>query len=282
MQAIKQGHRIVLTYNLMIEGSSTSGATLDQTATLARSLRDFFMTPGPPRRNSNRGEDPPDRLIYLLDHQYTQRELAWHRLKNSDAARVTALRAVAQQLDCEIQLALADVHETWACEQEYGGYEHGWGRSHDEDEEPGDESDDRSSETPTLTELIDSDVELRHWIGSGVRPKAIASIVHANELCYTKPSSELEPFESQHEGYMGNWGNTVDRWYHRAAVVLWPRERTFIIRAKASPQWAIAEVAKTLKARDTAQALALAQRLLPFWSRVHGELQSLPQLQTES
>jgi hypothetical protein len=66
---------------------------------------------------------------------------------------------------------------------------------------------------------------------------------------------------------MGNWGNTVDRWYHRAAVVIWPRERTFIIRAKASPRWAVAEVAKALKARHTAKALALAQRLLPFWSQ---------------
>jgi len=81
----------------------------------------------------------------------------------------------------------------------------------------------------------------RHWIGSGKRPRAIAAGVDANELCYTQPSVELEPFESEPEGYMGNEGNTVDGWYHRAAVVLWPRERTFAIRAKASPRWGISQ-----------------------------------------
>ncbi|MEJ0034851.1 MAG: 2OG-Fe(II) oxygenase [Gammaproteobacteria bacterium] len=264
VQAIRQGHRIVLTYNLMVSGSTTTGASPDQTAALARSLRDFFETPVPPRRNGDRGQGPSDRLIYLLDHQYTQRGLGWNRLKNSDAARAAALQAVAQQLDCEIHLALADVHETWACEDD-GGYGSSWGWSGDEEQE--DEPDSESSDTVTLTELIDSEVELRHWIGSGARPKARASGVRANELCYTKPSSELEPFESQHEGYMGNWGNTVDRWYHRAAVVIWPRERTFIIRAKESPAWAIAEVKKAINARDTAKALALAQRLLPIWAQ---------------
>jgi hypothetical protein len=63
---------------------------------------------------------------------------------------------------------------------------------------------------------------------------------------YTRPSVDLEPFESEHEGYTGNAGNTVEHWYHRAAVVLWPRERTFVIRAKASPRWGIGEVAKSL------------------------------------
>jgi hypothetical protein len=130
-----------------------------------------------------------------------------------------------------------------------------------------DEVDNESSETLELTELIDSDVELRHWIGPGGRAEAIAASVDAGELCYTKPSVELEPFESEHEGCMGNWGNTVDRWYHRAAVVLWPRERTFVIRAKASARWAIGAVTRALKAGHTGQALALAQRLLPFWAQ---------------
>jgi hypothetical protein len=31
-------------------------------------------------------------------------------------------------------------------------------------------------------------------------------------------SVDLEPFESEHEGYTGNAGNTVEHWYHRAAV----------------------------------------------------------------
>ena len=61
---------------------------------------------------------PPDRLVYLLDHEYTRRGLQWNRLKNADAQRAAALQEVARELDCEIFLALADVHETWSCEDE--------------------------------------------------------------------------------------------------------------------------------------------------------------------
>lgn len=280
VRPIKQGHRVVLTYNLVIEGEGTAtGAPTPRIEALTQRVRNFFDTPRPALRHSDRFSGPPDRLVYLLDHQYTQRGLAWNRLKNSDATRAAALQEVAANLDCEIYLALADVHETWSCEEDDYDH-HGFrsGRGYDEEDEDGEydeeaEPDGRVSETPELTELIDSGIELRHWIGPGKRPSAIASGVGADELCFTKPSAELEPFKSEHEGYMGNYGNTVDRWYHRAAVVLWPRERTFVIRAKASPRWGIGQVEKKLKARvgtAAGEALTLAQRLLPFWAEVAG------------
>jgi hypothetical protein len=96
----------------------------------------------------------------------------------------------------------------------------------------------------------------------------ISAGVADHELCYTKASVAMKPFQSEHEGYMGNYGNTVDRWYHRAAVVLWPRERTFVIRARASARWAIGEVASTLKRGRIEDARALTVRLLPFWADV--------------
>lgn len=179
------------------------------------------------------------------------------------------LREVARRLDCEIVLALADVHESWSCEDEGFGYgrfgRHSrWRGEYNEDAE----QDFNSSGMPALVELLDSEIELRHWTGSGERLEAIAGAVDRDEVCYTKPSLELKPFASEHEGYMGHWGNTVDRWYHRAAVVLWPRARTFVIRAKASPRWAIGELTTALRARDIEKAREMATELVPFWSRV--------------
>jgi hypothetical protein len=55
-----------------------------------------------------------------------------------------------------------------------------------------------------------------------------------SEVCATISSVELTPYESEYEGYMGNYGNTMDRWYRRAALVVWPRERAFTARAEAS------------------------------------------------
>ncbi|MBI4521507.1 MAG: 2OG-Fe(II) oxygenase [Gemmatimonadetes bacterium] len=266
VRPVTEGHRVVLTYNLMVDGdtSRTIGpAGVDQLDIVARSIQRFFETPLPRRWANEPPREPPDRFVYLLDHQYTQRALAWGRLKNADAVRAAARRDVARRLDCEIVLALADVHESWSCEDEdlrygrYGRRGH-WHREHDGDED----------EAPTLVELLDSDIELRHWTGSGEGIEAIAGAVDRDEVCYTKPSVELEPFASEHEGYMGNWGNTVDRWYHRAVVVLWPRARMFVIRAKASPGWAIGELTKAFEVRDVEQARELARQLVPFWSRV--------------
>lgn len=270
---IKEGYRVVLTYNLTVQGNAAVGAAdAADIKTLVQNIREFFTKPVKPRwKGDSRGEQPPDRLVYLLDHEYTQRGLQWNRLKSVDAQRAVALRAAAAELDCEIFLALADVHETWACEEEDSGYSR-YGDDdddHDEDEEGDAGSLDQSPDL-NLTEFIERDVELRHWVGITGRGEAVTARVDDSELCFTKPSEDLEPFESEHEGYMGNYGNTVEHWYHRAAIVLWPRERTFVIRAKASPQWGIAEIAKALRARKSEAAVRMAQRLAPFWSHVAG------------
>ena len=134
------------------------------------------------------------------------------------------MQEVAPQLDCEIFLALAEVRETRSDE---GEMYHGMGRSwyyHDEEED----EDEEPSDSASLGDLIDTEIELRHWVGRG-KPRG-SRYVREHEVFYTKPSAELRPFNSEHEPYMGNWGDTVDRWYRRAAVVLWPRRHGFALR----------------------------------------------------
>src|SRR6267378_4640381 len=85
------------------------------------------------------------------------------------------------------------------------------------------------------------------------------------ELCYTRPSADMSPFQSEYTGFMGNWGNTLDRWYHRAAIVVWPREQAFANRAETSPAWALDELAAMASAGDVSGARAAAATLAPFW-----------------
>lgn len=268
VRPVTRGYRCVLTYNLLLAGDTrTTPAAFRQIDRLTERIRRHFETPPPPRWARDVDREPPDRLVYLLDHQYTQRSLGWDRLKNGDAARTAALREAARRLDCDISLALADVHETWSCEDEWEAF--GYGRRSGRRRTWHDEGRDERGEPP-LTELMDSSVELRHFVGldARVRPGAIALAIGEHEWCCTKPSSDLDPFQSEHEGYMGNWGNTVDRWYHRAAVVIWPRERTFVIRARASARWALGEIAAALRAGDQAGARQLTERVRPFWTTV--------------
>jgi hypothetical protein len=80
-------------------------------AALADDVDRFVRTKPAPRWAHDAEREPPDRLVYLLDHEYTPRGLVWDRLKGADRARAPALREVARRLECEVFLALADVHE---------------------------------------------------------------------------------------------------------------------------------------------------------------------------
>ena len=267
IRPITTGHRVVLTYNLIVRNPAANAPPPTPADELARRIRAWFDTPMPPRWSGGSTGEPPDRLVYLLDHEYPQRGLDWNRLKNADALRAGMLLDVARRLNCEIFLALADVHETWTCEDDYydRGYRGNWRNRYDDDGEAGDYE---------LIELIESDVELRHWVAPGsTKGEAVSIGIDDRELCYTKPSIDCEPFESEHEGYTGNAGNTVDHWYHRAAIVLWPREHTFVIRAKASARWAVDEITRTLGGSGREPALEQLHRVLPFWPDTVGRCQ---------
>ena len=122
-----------------------------------------------------------------------------------------------------------------------------------------------------VQELIDSEVTLTHWTGpEGSRLEETSLYVDRKEVCASTPTGDLTPYSSEYEGYMGNWGNTLDRWYHRAAVIVWPREQAFANRAESSPAWALDELAAMASAGDVPGARAAAATLAPFWDTALG------------
>src|SRR5260370_35997168 len=64
---------------------------------------------------------------------------------------------------------------------------------------------------------------------------------------------------------MGNWGNTLDRWYKRGALLIWPREQAFASRAETSPAWAMDQLDARARSGDVAGARAAAGTLSSFW-----------------
>jgi hypothetical protein len=273
VKPVGSGYRITLTYRLLSRGGAADPASLRTSAVdrLAASVEAYFSTPVAPAYGRGAPERP-DRLVYLLDHEYTQKSLGWTHLKNADRLRVAALRQVADRLHCEAYLALADVHESWMCEEDewdspYGGrYEDEY--EDDEDDEDDDFEDHAVADDHELIELIDSSVELRHWVGVDGNPApGVPASPSSDEVCFTRASDDMDPFQSEHESYMGNYGNTVDRWYHRAALVMWPRDRDFVIRARVAPSWAVGELASRIRAGAVDEARARARELLPFWGR---------------
>jgi hypothetical protein len=256
---VKTGYRVTLTFNLLAERGAPERESGPLTE-LAHCLDQHFSTPARPRY-SDRHLDPPNRLVYLLDHEYTQRGLGWDRLKGADAGRAVLLRAAAAQAGCEAVLALAEVKQTWDASP--AGYDPWDDYGYDEDGEV-DGAD--TGGDYDLGELIDDEITLGWWTDpDGTGGEQISLYVHDYETCASTPTADLTPYDSHYEGYMGNYGNTLDRWYRRAAVVVWPRERAFAARGEAGSRWALEELQGRIARGDRDGARTAAESLAPFW-----------------
>jgi hypothetical protein len=106
---VKSGYRVTLTYNLLLHGNASRPEGDDGTVSeLVDLLREHFSTPVS-RYYGDPATDPPNRLVYLLDHEYTPRGLTWRRLKGADTRRVSLLRTAAGQAGVEWNQRGADL-----------------------------------------------------------------------------------------------------------------------------------------------------------------------------
>ncbi|MCX4095790.1 2OG-Fe(II) oxygenase [Nocardia sp. alder85J] len=259
VRPVQLGHRISLTYNLIAGPravpTAAPGAPDPAVAALAEHLREHFTTPIPDgHRGQYRPEGPelerPDQLVCLLDHQYSQRGFGWDQLKGADAARVEVLVAAADSAGYGTVLALAEVQdyhssddladEFWMCgrRRRWELVDGNWELVVD-DWEPNEMLDEPQEEERTEGSLpIDhpdrmtpaelgrphrADTRLTWWIDrAGAVTGPVARTVSRSEICVDTTEFEMEPFAVESEGFTGNEGNTVDRWYRRAAVVVRP------------------------------------------------------------
>ena len=273
VKPVKSGYRVTLTLNLLAD-SEAGARGAGPVADLAHCLTEHFTMPAT-RRYGRTDPDPPNRLVYLLDYEYTQRGLNWNRLKGVDAERAALLRAAAERAGCQAVLALAEVKETWDAwpsdEDPWDDYDYYEEEEEDDDGGYDDAYRDRGSnhDDYQLNDLVDDEITLGWWTsldGTGGEP--VSLYVPDSEVCATTPSADLTPYQSEYEGYMGNYGNTLDRWYRRAAVVVWPQDRAFAARAEAGSQWALSELRTRVEAGDLEGARAAAESLAPFWRTI--------------
>lgn len=252
---VRTGHRVTATFNLVLEAESEPrhAGPVDEASAL---ITDYFNTPG--RGLFSRVRGVPTRLAFLLDHEYSRRGLKPPLLKGADAERVAVLRAAADAAGCDSALALAEVQETWDARPTGGGY----GYYDEFDDVDADEWDDDEYE---LGECIDSTVTLNWW-DDAESPGAINLPLQDEDVCAVTPSATLRPYASEYEGFMGNYGNTVDRWYRRAALIVWPRTHASATRAEANPDWALGSVRKAIEADDLQRARGEAESLAPYFN----------------
>jgi DNA recombination-mediator protein A len=65
---------------------------------------------------AERTDDRPDKLIFPLEHAYSQASLSFDALEGADAARAGVLVAAARAADCDLHLALLSIDESGSAE----------------------------------------------------------------------------------------------------------------------------------------------------------------------
>jgi 2OG-Fe(II) oxygenase superfamily len=221
---ITAGCRLTLVYNLLRRGR---GRRLEppsyegEQVRVAALLREWGEGKTEPARGLPSDGGTPDKLVYPLEHAYTQAELGFETLKGADAAVAGVLASAAPQADCELHLALVSIEESGSAEYS-GDYGRGRGWSGpDEDDFEAGEVDDRA-------------VSLSEWRTRDGSPSALGTLpVMDEELSPADVFDDLEFDEEHFQEATGNEGATFERTYRRAALILWPRHRTAAVLCQA-------------------------------------------------
>lgn len=245
------GYRVALTYNLILEGYNGDFQAIFEEnfdKRLGLALQNYFI---PSRSLNQTAHETVPKLVYLLDHQYTQAGLSWNSLKNLDHDRVTAILSFTDNLGLDAFLAIADVRECWECE--YDKYH----RSSDYDEE----------NHPETSYILLTEITLDHLIDIKGNPFELSNFTpRSSEICWTGGNENFDPYESEYEGWMGNYGNTVDRWYKRAAIVLWKKQDHYAILFEADPKGFMDKVFSLMESEDgTDELKTMLKFATPYW-----------------
>jgi predicted 2-oxoglutarate/Fe(II)-dependent dioxygenase YbiX len=281
VKPVRRGYRLCLTYNLTLAKSR------GKQGVLAPSYASTATTLGELLRHWSKHTDQL-RLAVTLEHRYTQKGLAIDNLKGVDRARAGVLFEAAEQADCDAHLALVTLWQSGAAEGGYDDDSYGYGRRRGDGFDRGyhwsdDENDsdyDNTTSTYEMGEVFDSSLTANHWSDRDGHPVRFGEMTLTNdEIVSDEPLEDSRPNREEFEGFTGNAGMTLERWYHRAAVVIWPRARHFQVLCSAGTDAAIggfAAMVQRLKRASKAngdelrkECCLFAAAIIDSWQQAH-------------
>ncbi|MEZ6090926.1 MAG: 2OG-Fe(II) oxygenase [Pirellulaceae bacterium] len=229
---VTSGVRVCLAFNLILdpqrkESKDDPGMTADPE--LMRHLRDWMHY------------RPSDPLVFALEHQYTEAGLKSSLLKGADKELLRHIATAADTLDCHLHLGQVSRHLTQFADEgcfynerrRYRGYDSDWS---------GDYKD------LTIGETYDDEIVIDGWKDADGEPVRFAGLAcQTSQLISAAPVEDWKPTRQDYEGYTGNAGNTLERWYHKSAIVIWPRAQHYKIIADMGLEFAVGEL---LRMRD--------------------------------
>ena len=231
VKPITSGYRLCLVYNLAITNRKKQPA-------LAQQMKEIEGIDKAIQEWSQEAPENPI-LTYLLEHSYSEQNLSLSNLKHGDFAKASVLLNAAEKSGCQAYLCLATYYRT-----SYGEVEsYGYGRySYNDD------SDDDLDESDFEEYDVDEESVYAHAFIAADGSKIDVKKLHLDE---DELLAKTPLMEGPGRGYSiseatGNEGATKDLWYHRGAVIMWPKDRELDLVAQMDVDYGIHVLKKSL------------------------------------
>ncbi|MBI4908358.1 MAG: 2OG-Fe(II) oxygenase [Acidobacteria bacterium] len=266
---VREGNRVCLVYNLVQKRSKGRHRILKAPE------YEFQITETAAILDSLQAPSAPAKIAWLLDHQYSPAGLSFSGLKGADAARARVLLQAAARAQCVAHLGIVHIGESGGAETDedlyYRSRRHRY-RSYqpEDDEEDEEEDEDDNGEDISFTPVSVDDTwqYVDGWRDTEDRAVKFGRVpLAAGELLPDGALDGEAPDEKRLTEASGNEGATYERSYHRAALVIWRRDRTADVLLQAGVVVALPYVRRLAAGgkRARPEAIAVAERILDAW-----------------
>ena len=252
---VESGHRLVLTYNLIRLASDSSQITsvlndhkqnLDKVLALWRK-QDL--------RFGSHSFNSYEKLVYILEHEYSEANICLDNLKGKDQLRTRNLLEACQDQGFCLYFAHFEYTLSGSVDEYEDNPNWGYGRN--------------SAEYHELIDETDAEWRLQTIFQYDGKQIAADITLEEEDLLENTDFTGIEPDDEECDGWTGNEGCTATHFYRRTCAVIVPKTRRFdfLLRAETTN---VQEYTETLLREMQDETLSVASRreLAKFCERV--------------
>ncbi|HQX48957.1 MAG TPA: 2OG-Fe(II) oxygenase, partial [Planctomycetaceae bacterium] len=229
VKPLESGYRLCLVYNLVLSGTDQEKLQApnfaEQTSQLTALLQKW------------KASKQTEKLAFGLSYEYSKDGLSPENLKGEDRTLAEVITSAAEKAGCRATIGLLTL---WECgsgssdrDDEYDRYS----RYDDHENDDGDG-------VYTMLDVDDFSLTASDWVGlDGTRPSFGKLSFEEKEIVSQQPIKQTTP-EEEFEGYTGNAGMTLQRWYRQAVVAIWPNESHYRVICNAGTGPSVSELCR--------------------------------------
>lgn len=255
VKRVTDGYRLCLVYNLALKQKDYPQFFAPKHSDIVNQLAETLRAIKIPADEN--------KLVVLLDHQYTAAELSFNTLKNKDRIQAQLLMKAAEKAGYKAYLALIELWESGDTEDDTGFddyYSYRNRRSRGAS---------KSVEDYEISEVYESSLFAGKWVDIDNHRQYFGDMdVLEEEIIAVEDIRDRKADKVKYEGFTGNAGCTLDHWYYRAAIVLWKNEQHFSILTHGCQSTALPSLLEMLSKnpKDLADCKKFAKIILDSWN----------------